>query len=298
VNRMQGSGNEPQQKIWKIKNQTLRFGRRPLIMGILNVTPDSFYDGGRHYSHEQAVEHGLRLAGEGADILDVGGLSTRPGSSPIAWEEEAERVVPVISKLVANVSIPISVDTYRASVAEAALHAGARIVNDVGALRMDSRMASVVADSQAGLVLMHMRGEPSTMQMNTGYDALLEEILLYLQAQMKEADAAGIHAVQVIVDPGIGFGKNAEQNLEILKNLEFLRALNRPILVGPSRKSFIGRVLGRGEEERLAGTLACVDTAFRKKAEVIRVHDVKETLDFLNMLEVLENKDDKGLSSI
>jgi len=295
---MQGSVNEPQEKIWKIKNQTLRFGRRPLIMGILNVTPDSFYDGGRHYSHEQAVEHGLRLAGEGADILDVGGLSTRPGSSPVAWEEEAERVVPVISELASKLSIPVSVDTYRASVANEAVSAGARIVNDVGALRMDDGMAAVVAGSHAGLVLMHMRGEPATMQKNTHYESLLEEISLYLQERVKEAAAAGIDAAQIIVDPGIGFGKDTKQNLEILKNLEFLRPLKRPVLVGPSRKSFIGRVLGRGEEERLAGTLACVDTAFRKGAEVIRVHDVKETLDFLNMLVVLENEENEGHSSI
>lgn len=287
VNRMQGSVYE--QKIWQIKDQTLRFGRRPLVMGILNATPDSFYDGGRHYFHEQAVEHGLRLVRDGADILDIGGLSTRPGSLPIAWEEEAERVVPVISTLVSKVSIPISVDTYRASVASLALNAGARIVNDVGALRMDSAMASVVAESGAGLVLMHMRGEPATMQQNTHYDDLLEEILDYLRERMQAAEAAGIQPAQILVDPGIGFGKDAKQNVQILRHLDFFGKLNRPVLAGPSRKSFIGSMLGRDENERLAGTLACVASAFRHDAGVIRVHDVKETVDFLNMLEILEN---------
>jgi dihydropteroate synthase len=285
---MPGLLRESDDILWKIKGDTIHIGRRPLIMGILNATPDSFYDGGRYKDPHQAIEQGLRLSEEGADLLDIGGLSTRPGSQPIPWEEEAERILPVISHLSPRLKIPISVDTYRAEVARLALEAGARIVNDVSALKLDAEMGPVVAASGAGLILMHMRGVPSMMQQDTHYDSLLEEIFDFLKERLDFATSSGIEEKQILIDPGIGFGKSAEQNMEILRHLEFFEDLKRPILVGPSRKSFIGHVLDQASEERLSGTLACIAVSFYHGARVVRVHDVLQTNHFLKMLEAFE----------
>lgn len=269
---------------WKIRGGILRFEKRPLVMGVLNVTPDSFYDGGRHAAAHDAVRHGIDLARHGADILDIGGMSTRPGSLPVSLEEELHRVIPVIESLGSTLSIPISIDTYRSDVARAALEAGARIINDVSAFRFDRGMAGLAASSGAGVVLMHMRGDPLTMQSDTQYEDLMGEIRSDLAGRIASAQEAGVESDQIVIDPGIGFGKNDEQNVEILKHLDDLRSLGRPLLVGPSRKSFIGRFLGRDPQERLAGTLACVAMLFLRAVEVVRVHDVRETRDFLKML--------------
>ncbi|MBI1870615.1 MAG: dihydropteroate synthase [Chlamydiae bacterium] len=276
--------------IWRIKGQVLPLLSRPLVMGILNVTPDSFYDGGRFIRFDQAIQHGLQLAKEGADFIDVGGLSTRPGSSPISEEEEKNRILPVIEYLSPRVHVPISVDTYRASVAQAALERGSKIVNDIGGLTLDLDMASVVSRFGAGLVLMHIRGTPLTMQDDTHYESLREEILKYFEERIGLAERAGIAREQILIDPGIGFGKKTEQNLEILKNLYYFRKSGRPLFIGPSRKSFIGHVLNQKPDERKIGSLACVAAAFYHGASVIRVHDVKETVELLKMLEAIEQQ--------
>ena len=252
----------------------LALGGRTLIMGIVNVTPDSFSDGGAFLDPAAAVEHGLRLAAEGADILDVGGESTRPGAAPVPLEEELRRVVPVVRGLAARCAVPVSVDTTKAAVARAALAEGAAIVNDVSALRFDPALGPAVAAAGAALVLMHMRGEPRTMQQGPRYDDLLGEVRAELAAALARAAAAGVDPARTIVDPGIGFGKSLEHNLELLERLGELEALGRPVLVGPSRKSFIGRITGAPPGERVEGTIAACCLAAARGAHVVRVHDV------------------------
>ena len=252
----------------------LALGGRTLIMGIVNVTPDSFSDGGAFLDPAAAVEHGLRLAAEGADILDVGGESTRPGAAPVPLEEELRRVVPVVRGLAACCAVPVSVDTTKAAVARAALAEGAAIVNDVSALRFDPALGPVVAAAGAALVLMHMRGEPRTMQQGPRYDDLLGEVRAELAAALARAAAAGVDPARTIVDPGIGFGKSLEHNLELLERLGELEALGRPVLVGPSRKSFIGGITGAPPAERVEGTIAACCLAAARGAHAVRVHDV------------------------
>jgi dihydropteroate synthase len=252
----------------------LDLGRRTLIMGIVNVTPDSFSDGGAFLDPAAAVEHGLRLAAEGADILDVGGESTRPGAAPVPLEEELRRVVPVVRGLAARCAVPVSVDTTKAAVARAALAEGAAIVNDVSALRFDPALGPVVAAAGAALVLMHMRGEPRTMQQGPRYDDLLGEVRAELAAALARAAAAGVDPARTIVDPGIGFGKSLAHNLELLERLGELEVLGRPVLVGPSRKSFIGGITGAPPAERVEGTIAACCLAAARGAHAVRVHDV------------------------
>ncbi len=254
--------------------RVLELGERTAIMGIVNVTPDSFSDGGTFFDPRAAIEHGLRLAGAGADILDVGGESTRPGAEPVSEEEELSRVVPVVSALAARSGVPVSVDTSKAAVAEAALEAGATIVNDVTALRSEPRLGEVVARSGAALVIMHMRGTPRTMQQAPQYDDLLGEVIAELAAGVGRAAAAGVEPDRILVDPGIGFGKSLEHNLELLGRLGELAALGRPLLVGPSRKAFIGRLLDLPVAERVEGTIAACCCAADRGAHVVRVHDV------------------------
>lgn len=255
--------------------RVLELGKKTAVMGIVNVSPDSFYDGGKHFSVAGAVEHGLRLAEEGADLLDVGGESTRPGAEPLPAEEEKRRVLPVIEALASRCDLPISIDTYKAEVARRALEAGALMVNDISGLRFDPEMAGVAAAAGAGLVVMHMRGEPRTMQQSPSYDNLMAEIVDQLHHSLRIAVEAGLNREQVIVDPGIGFGKTLDHNLHLIRHLSELRVLGRPILVGPSRKSFLGAVGDLPPEERLEGTLAAVSLAISAGAQVVRVHDVQ-----------------------
>jgi dihydropteroate synthase len=245
-------------------------------MGIVNVTPDSFSDGGSYFSPEQAVAHGLRLAEEGADIIDIGGESTRPGAAPVSAAEETERVLPVIAALAANIDVPLSIDTTKAEVARKALAAGAEIVNDVSALRFDPEMGDVVAAARVPVVLMHMRGTPRTMQHDIHYQSLIDDIRRFLEERIEYAVSAGIALGNIIIDPGIGFGKSIEQdNLSILKNLAAFTELGRPVLVGTSRKGFIGKLLGTPAHEREEGTAATVAIAIYNGAHMVRVHHVK-----------------------
>ncbi len=258
---------------------------RPLVLGIVNVTPDSFSDGGLHATTEAAVAHGLALAAEGADALDVGGESTRPGAATVPEALEADRVVPVVLGLRrAGCSLPLSVDTRKAAVADAALRAGATIVNDVSAGTFDPRLLEVVARHDAGVILMHMKGEPGTMQRAPRYEDVLGEVLGYLLERARIAEAAGVRPDRIVLDPGLGFGKTAAHNEALLRGLEALVATGRPILVGASRKSFLGAITGRPAGERLAGSLACVARAREAGAAAVRVHDVAETVDLLAVL--------------
>ena len=256
--------------------------RAPTIMGILNVTPDSFSDGGRYLEPAAAIAHGLELARDGAAIVDVGGESTRPGAEPVAAAEELRRVVPVIRGLrEAGLEARISIDTSKVAVARAALDAGATFVNDVTAFRAEPEMASLVAERGAQCCLMHMLGDPRTMQRDPHYDDVVEEVRTFLEERIEQALAAGIRRERIVIDPGIGFGKADQHNFELLRRLDALVALGFPVLVGTSRKSFIGRVTGRSSEERLAGTIATCVMAFERGAGLFRVHDVAPVADAL-----------------
>jgi dihydropteroate synthase len=255
----------------------LDLSSRTHLMGILNVTPDSFSDGGQFPHPEDAVKHGIKMAQEGADIIDVGGESTRPGSDPVTLEEELSRVIPVIEALSKELDIPISIDTYKSELAKKALDAGAEMINDISALRFDPRMKKIAAERQVPVVLMHIKGTPKNMQENPYYDDVMEEIREYLDESIQLAKDAGIKEENIMIDPGIGFGKRFEDNLNILKNLKRFLILDCPILVGPSRKSFIGKVLDLPVEERLEGSLAALAVSIMNGANIVRVHDVKES---------------------
>ncbi|MDX2251715.1 MAG: dihydropteroate synthase [Nitrospira sp.] len=256
---------------------------RPLVMGIVNVTPDSFYDGGRYNLPEQAVARALELVDQGADILDVGAESTRPGAYPVSQEEELARLIPVVTELAQRVTVPISVDTRKASVAQAALNVGACIVNDVSALQWDQAMASVVARSGAAVVLMHMRGTPQTMQQAPQYGDVVKEVASFFHERIQAAGAAGISKTHIILDPGIGFGKLLEHNLKLLNGLSELTILGCPVLVGLSRKAFIGQLLDRPVEHREWGTAAAVALAVDRGAAILRVHDVAMMADVVKV---------------
>ena len=252
-------------------------GPGPLLLGILNVTPDSFSDGGDFFDPDAAAARALEMLDEGADVVDVGGESTRPGSDPVSAEEEIRRVVPVVREILARrPGVMISVDTYRAETAEAALEAGARIVNDVTALRGDPRMAAVVAGARCPVILMHMKGEPKTMQAHPRYGDVVREVRDFLAARAEHAVAAGVEPGNVIVDPGIGFGKTPEHNLALLRKLDAIAALGFPVLVGASRKRFLGTITGvEKARDRVSGTLAANVLAREKGASLFRVHDVR-----------------------
>jgi dihydropteroate synthase len=252
------------------------------VMGIVNVTPDSFSDGGRYLDAEAAVAHGIEMAGEGASILDVGGESTRPGAEPVGEAEELRRVVPVIQQLRARLpDVRVSVDTCKASVAAAALDAGADLVNDVTALRGDPEMAALVAERGVEVCLMHMRGEPRTMQNDPRYKEVVSEVAAFLRDRMAFAVSEGVEERRILLDPGIGFGKTVAHNLELLRRLDEIVALGRPVLVGTSRKSFLGRLTGREVEDRLAATIATNVMALERGARIFRVHEVAPVLDAL-----------------
>jgi dihydropteroate synthase len=254
----------------------------PLIMGVVNVTPDSFSDGGLFLDPDAAVAHGERLAGEGADILDVGGESTRPGADPVSEEEERERVVPVVERL-AGTGGRISIDTTKAGVARAALGAGASIVNDVSALRSSPEIAGLVADTGADCCLMHMLGEPKTMQKDPRYDDVVSEVRAFLEERVAFAVGEGVAEERIWVDPGIGFGKTVEHNLELIRRLDEIAAIGRPVAIGTSRKSFLGKLTGKPELERVPGTVATNVLAFERGARVFRVHDVAPVADALRV---------------
>lgn len=270
--------NQPPQR-WVTSRREFSL-ERPLIMGILNLTPDSFSDGGRFTDPERAVEHALLMEAEGADIIDIGGESTRPGSVSVTTGEEAARIIPIIERLSGVLGCAISVDTWKSGVAECALSAGAEIINDISGFNFDPKMAGVAAGSGAAAVLMHTRGKPDQMQADTAYPDLITEVVNGLQGSISLALEAGVEHSRIAVDPGIGFGKDAAGNLEILRRLRELGGLGTPVLVGTSRKSFIGKVLGReSASERLFGTAATVALAVANGASILRVHDVRAMRD-------------------
>jgi dihydropteroate synthase len=260
---------------------------RPLLMGVLNVTPDSFSDGGRYFDLPRAVAHAREMCAEGADIVDVGGESTRPGSDAVPADEEKARVLPVIAELAAEVSVPVSIDTQKAEVAEAALDAGAEMINDVSALRTDPAMAALAAERGVPVVLMHMQGTPKTMQAEPTYDEVVGEVKAWLAERVEHAVAAGIAEERILIDPGIGFGKKLGHNLELLRRLHELHELGRPVLVGTSRKSMLGAILDLPEQERLHGTLATVAGAVLAGAHAVRVHDVRPALEVVKVCEAV-----------
>jgi dihydropteroate synthase len=247
---------------------------RTHIMGILNVTPDSFSDGGKFQNVDQAVRYAMKMVEDGADIIDVGGESTRPGSEPVPLDEELRRVIPVIERLVKLTNIPISVDTYKSEVAERALNSGAVIVNDISGLQFDKSMSKTVAQLKASIILMHIKGTPRTMQIAPEYKNLIEDVCSYLETSIRIAKENKIE--QIIVDPGIGFGKTLQHNLEILRRLNEFKRFGFPILIGPSRKSFIGKILDLPVDQRLEGTIAAVVVGVMNGANIVRVHDVRE----------------------
>ena len=284
-------------KVWRIKDRTLPIGERTLVMGVLNVTPDSFSDGGRFFSFDQALEHATQMISDGADIIDVGGESTRPGSGePVPVEEEIDRVVPVIKAVSGFSDVPISVDTTKSEVARAALEAGADIVNDISALRFDFYVADAVAKAGAGLVLMHSRGTPATIHRLPPVADIFHEVTTSLGASLKMAQRRGVPLESIAIDPGIGFGKSQEQNLELIAKLDRIAEAfpNLPILIGTSRKSFIGRILSdeggnpAAPDQRSQGTMASVAAAILKGANIVRVHDVKETVELVRVLDAIK----------
>jgi dihydropteroate synthase len=254
----------------------------PLVMGIVNVTPDSFSDGGLFLDADAAIAHGRELIAEGADILDIGGESTRPGAEPVGPDEEIRRVVPVIEAL-AGAGARLSIDTTKAEVARHALDAGATIVNDVAAFRFDPELAGVTADAGATCVLMHMLGEPRTMQVDPRYDEVVSDVKAFLEERLAYAVEQGVPEERVWLDPGIGFGKTLDHNLELIARLDEIVAIGRPVVFGASRKSFLGKLTGRQVDERLAGTIAANIIAYERGARVFRVHDVAPTVDALEV---------------
>ena len=260
-------------------NLFLDLSARTCIMGVLNVTPDSFSDGGLHFDSGKAVAHALQLVENGADILDIGGESSRPGSDPVPLDEEIRRTIPVIESIAKLVSVPISIDTCKADVALRALSAGASIINDISGLRFDPNIATVAASNGAPVVIMHIKGTPKSMQSAPVYEALIPEIMDYMRTSIRIALDAGINEDAIVVDPGIGFGKTFDHNLQILKKLNEFTALEKPIAIGVSRKAFLGKILdGAAPSERIEGTAAAVAVAIMNGANIVRVHDVKEVV--------------------
>jgi dihydropteroate synthase len=276
------------ERIWKVGDRVFNVSRQGLIMGVLNVTLDSFSDGGKFFAAEKAIEHGLRMATEGADIIDVGGESTRPGAEPVAAEEELRRVIPVIEKLRAKIDVPISIDTWKAEVARAAIHAGASIVNDITGGRGDEGMLALIDATKSGFIIMHMQGTPRTMQNHPQYVDVVAEVSDFFRQQYDRAIGCSIDPMAIAFDPGIGFGKTLDHNLELLAQLERLRANDRPLVVGVSRKSFLGKLANSPEmKARLAPAVALTALLRVRGADVFRVHDVKENVSALRVTEAI-----------
>lgn len=260
----------------------LQAGRIPLLMGILNVTPDSFSDGGEHNTVDAAVRQGLQLVADGADIIDIGGESTRPGADSVDAAEELRRTIPVIEQLAEQIDVPISIDTTKAVVAEQAVAAGARIVNDISGLTFDKRMLDVCYDKTVGICVMHILGTPQSMQQDPVYANVVDEVTEFLQRCLDRCDAAGIPLERLCVDPGIGFGKTADHNLQLLQSIpQMKQSLARPVLIGHSRKRFLAKLLGRPVEERLAGTVGVSIALAQQNADILRIHDVAAVQDAL-----------------
>jgi dihydropteroate synthase len=276
------------ERIWKIGDKSVDLSKSGMIMGVLNVTPDSFSDGGEFFATDAAIAGGIRMALEGADIIDVGGESTRPGSEPVSVKEELQRVVPVIKKLCAEINISISIDTSKPEVASVALDAGASIINDVTAGRGDEKMLPLAAERTAAIVLMHMKGEPRTMQKNPHYEDVVTEVADFFRQQYGRALECGVDPMTIAFDPGIGFGKTLKHNLTLLKNLERLRVHDRPLVVGVSRKSFLGKLMNSSEmSTRAAPTIALTGILRVRGADILRVHDVKENVAALRAAEAV-----------
>jgi dihydropteroate synthase len=276
---------------WKLARRSLPYGERTLVMGVLNVTPDSFSDGGHFLSFDQAIAHAEQMIDEGADIIDVGGESTRPGSEFVSTEEELRRVIPIIEQLTANRSVPISIDTTKAAVAQAALRAGAEIVNDISALRFEPLLADEVAKANAGLVLMHSRGTPKTMQQLAPAAEIMTDVIDGLRESIAVAQQHGVAPENIAIDPGIGFGKTAEQNVELIAKLDQLARefTDFPIMIGTSRKSFIGKLLdGASADRRLYGTIASIVAAVLNGAHIVRVHDVKAAVEAVKVADAIK----------
>jgi dihydropteroate synthase len=274
--------------IWQLRDRILTPGCPPLVMGIVNVTPDSFSDGGRFFDEQAAVTHALDMVKAGADLLDIGGESTRPGATPVPLDEELRRVIPVVKRLVKECIVPLSIDTSKAEVARQALEAGAHVINDVTALTGDPDMAAVVRTFNAGVVLMHMKGTPQTMQIDPHYDDVVCEVGEYLEARLHAVEKVGIDAARVALDPGIGFGQTYEHSIRMVARLGDLRRLGRPICLGVSRKGFLGKITGRQRSERMAASLAVACYALAEQsAQILRVHDVAETRDAVAVCQTL-----------
>ena len=271
----------------RFRNRNVDLSSGTHIMGVLNVTPDSFSDGGKFFKSDDAVSQGMKMIEEGADMIDVGGESTRPGSDPLPTEEELSRVIPVIEALSKKTDVPVSIDTYKAEVARRALDAGAQMINDISALRFDPKMKEVASEYKVPIVLMHIKGTPKEMQKDPSYEDVIAEITEYLRQSIKIAQDAGIAREKIIIDPGIGFGKRLRDNLNILKNLRKFSILRCPILIGCSRKSFIGRVLDLPVEERSEGSLAALAVAVMNGANIVRVHDVKESKRAVSLIDAV-----------
>lgn len=281
----------PRAARWRLRTRTLEFARRPLLMGIVNVTPDSFSDGGRFYSTASAVEQGLRLAAQGADLLDIGGESTRPYSTPVPVEEELARVAPVVRELARQTSIPLAVDTSKALVAREALAAGAEIINDVTGLTGDPGMLEAARTTGAGLCVMHLQGTPQTMQDNPTYRDVVEDIFAYLRERRDDLLAAGIPGERICLDPGIGFGKTHEHNLTLMAHCDRFHELGCPLLVGPSRKAFIGKALDDKACERDTGTAGAAVSLALQGVQIVRVHDVQTVRRVLTLFEACGGHD-------
>ncbi len=268
---------------------SLDFSKKTYIMGILNATPDSFSESGLYFDKAEAIKRATQMVEDGADIIDIGGESTRPGSEPVTIEEELRRTIPVIESLAKEIKIPISIDTYKSEVAKNALDAGASMVNDISGLRFDPKMPGVISKYKVPVVVMHIRGKPKDMQQNPVYEALIPEIMDYLREGIRIAMKSGISEDKIIIDPGIGFGKTFNHNLEIINNLREFTLLEKPILIGPSRKAFIGKILGDAPvTERREGTASAVAISIINGANIIRVHDVKEMVSVAKIADAIK----------
>src|ERR1019366_4791376 len=274
---------------WRLRNRVLSLGSRCLVMGIVNVTPDSFSDGGRFLPTDAAIAHGLELVRQGADLLDIGGESTRPGSAPVPVDQELERVLPVVTALAQQTSVPISIDTSKAEVARAGLQAGAHVINDVTGLTGDPHMIAVAREFAAGVIVMHMQGTPATMHLDPHYDDVVTDLSRYFAERIQSLTAAGIAFEAIMLDPGISFGKRTQHNLTILAHLAEFNSLGRPLCLGVSRKGFIGKILDRPLEQRVIGSLALAALGLGPEAgPLLRGHDVAETRDLVLMWEALK----------